>query len=89
MAAAAAVPATTDYSGLNAMSATNFWYGTSSGDYGTGNLFNADGSAKASGATNRVYNAALYYYSSTVGGTGARPMTGALWYRPEIGLSNG
>jgi hypothetical protein len=63
------------------MTATNFWYGTSAGDYGTGVLFNADGSVKitdsVTAAASRSYNAALYYYSATIGATGSRPATGA------------
>jgi hypothetical protein len=59
------------------MAASNFWYGTSSADYGSGTLFNADGTAKAAGANNKAFNAALYYYSASIGNTGARPETGA------------
>lgn len=60
------------------MVASNFWYGTSSADYGLGTLFNADGTARAAGATSRALNAALYYYSASLGNTGTRPTTGAL-----------
>lgn len=78
LAASAAVPASTYYYGLPPMVASNFWYGTSLADYGTGTLFNADGTAKASGAVDRALNAALYYYSASKGNTGTRPATGAL-----------